>query len=244
MNSDGTNQVRITNDASSWNPDWQPLPVGPGYARPKGATPFQTYFTVAYKPCTSPNEQHGAPLAVLSCSPPQQASDYATVGTLDANAQQAKSVGSVRLDVKPGNPATPENEADVKVTFVEKDIRNKSDLSDYTGELAPVTIWRATDKWSGPIGGGGGSEPATSQDLFFPLDASAGVPCATTADTTVGSTCNETTSMNAIVIGMVQEGRRVNAELGTVQVYDGGADGDGATTGDNTLFLTQGIFVP
>jgi len=27
-------------------------------------------------------------------------------------------------------------------------------------------------------------------------------------------------------------------------VQDGGEDGDGATLGDNTLFLTQGIFVP
>ena len=31
---------------------------------------------------------------------------------------------------------------------------------------------------------------------------------------------------------------------GQVQVYDGGADGDADTPGDNTLFLSQGVFVP
>jgi hypothetical protein len=33
-------------------------------------------------------------------------------------------------------------------------------------------------------------------------------------------------------------------QLGEVQVQDGGEDGEGATTTDNTLFLKQGIFVP
>jgi hypothetical protein len=29
-----------------------------------------------------------------------------------------------------------------------------------------------------------------------------------------------------------------------VRVYDGGGDGVTSTTGDNTLFETQGVFVP
>jgi hypothetical protein len=32
--------------------------------------------------------------------------------------------------------------------------------------------------------------------------------------------------------------------MGAVEVYDGGEDGDGDTTADNTVFLRQGIFVP
>jgi hypothetical protein len=32
--------------------------------------------------------------------------------------------------------------------------------------------------------------------------------------------------------------------LGQVKVYDGGADGDADTTGDNTLFEVQGLFAP
>jgi Tol biopolymer transport system component len=240
---DGSQRVQLTNTVGrNTQPAWQPLPVGPGYSRPKGATPFQTYLTVAYKPCTSPNEQHGAPLAVMSCSPPQQASNFLTVGTLDANAQQAKAVGSLRFDVKQGNPATPANEADVKVAFAMKDVRNKSDLSDYAGELLPIVTWRMTDRWSGPIGWSGGTDPATAFDANIPVAGF--VPCATNADATVGSTCNVTTTMNANVPGSVQENRRVNVEFGQVQVYDSGADGNPNTTDDNTLFLTQGIFVP
>jgi Tol biopolymer transport system component len=215
-------------------PDWQPFPVGPGYARPKGATPFQTYLTVAYKRCVAPNEQHGAPLAVLSCNPPQQASDYLTVGTLDANGQDANAVGVYRLDVR----ASP---ADVKIGFALQDVRNKLDLSDYTGELRVTENWRMTDHYSGPIGGPAGSEAATSTDINFPpLD----VACAATTDTTVGATCNLQSSANAVLAGAVQPGKRVNSELGQVQVQDGGADGVGATQGDNTLFMDEGIFVP
>ena len=32
-------------------------------------------------------------------------------------------------------------------------------------------------------------------------------------------------------------------ELGTIQLLDGGPDGDGDTA-DNSLFATQGVFVP
>lgn len=33
-------------------------------------------------------------------------------------------------------------------------------------------------------------------------------------------------------------------ELGQVRVFDGGPDGDADTAGDNTLFMTQRVFVP
>jgi hypothetical protein len=42
----------------------------------------------------------------------------------------------------------------------------------------------------------------------------------------------------------VVEGRRGIWRLGQVQLDDGGADGDADTTGDNTVFVTQGLFVP
>jgi hypothetical protein len=42
----------------------------------------------------------------------------------------------------------------------------------------------------------------------------------------------------------VTTGQRAIWELGQVQVYDGGSDGLAATTGDNTLFETEGLFVP
>ena len=54
------------------------------------------------------------------------------------------------------------------------------------------------------------------------------------------------TVLNAdtLVPGSVKENLRTTWQLGQVQVYDGGSDGLASTTGDNTLFETQGVFVP
>jgi hypothetical protein len=42
----------------------------------------------------------------------------------------------------------------------------------------------------------------------------------------------------------VPEGKRSVWALRQVQVSDGGEDGQALTTGDNTPFMKQGIFVP
>ena len=59
----------------------------------------------------------------------------------------------------------------------------------------------------------------------------------------MGSTCAVSTSLEAIVPGAVKEGKRAVWQMGQIQVYDGGADGNPAT-GPNTLFARQGVFVP
>jgi hypothetical protein len=195
-----------------------------GYPRPRGATPFFVSLVPAFAGCTSPNRTHGAPLAFPSCAPPTAGSGQLTVGTPDANGQAAKSVGSVRADVIVGDP-TPEDEADVGLSFTVTDIRAKSDLSDYAGELEARATVRITDR-----GNGAGSETGTVADFTYAFD----VPCGTTADTTVGSTCSRTTSADALVPGTIKEGDRAIWEIGQVEV----ADGNGAP------FLRQGVFVP
>jgi hypothetical protein len=50
--------------------------------------------------------------------------------------------------------------------------------------------------------------------------------------------------MDSVTPGAVVEGKRSNSELGQLELFDGGSDGLAATTGDNTLFETQGVFVP
>ena len=52
------------------------------------------------------------------------------------------------------------------------------------------------------------------------------------------------TTADALVPDTIKEGRRAIWQAGTVRVYDGGPDGLASTTGDNTLFATQGVFVP
>jgi WD40-like Beta Propeller Repeat len=231
------NGANITPLASGFAPNWQPIPQT--YARPKGATPLKTFLVPAYKPCTTPNRTHGTPLAFPSCAPPQQASEWLTIGTADSNGQPTKSVGSVRYDAF-SCPACvgPGPNADVRIAVSITDVRKKSDLSDYTGELRLDQALRITDKNNTPNPGGPG--PATVSDTSFPTT----VPCATTSDTTVGSTCSVMTSANTLVPNAVVAGQRAIWQMGQVQVYDGGADGAASTTGDNTLFMDGGVFIP
>ena len=207
----------------------------PGYARPKGATPLRASLVPAYQECTASNETHGPPLAFPSCSPPQQMSDFLTVGTFDSNLKQAKSVGVARYDVVVGNPSTPADEADVALTMQITDVRNQSDLSDYTGELQATSNLRITDR----ANGAGGNESATVEDIPLP----ATVPCSATAGPDEGADCSLSTTLEALIPGVAVEGKRAIWEMGQVEVYDGGPDGVAATA-DNTLFARQGVFVP
>jgi hypothetical protein len=204
------------------------------YPRPKGATPLRTSLVPAYQPCVSANRTHGAPLAFPSCNPPVQASGQLTVGTFDANGADANSVGGMRLDVIPGNPSTPANEADVRMAMNLSDVRLKTTLADYTGQLQVVLSARVTDKQNGPSQ----TEPGTG-DVDFPVT----VPCAATGSTTIGGNCTIVTTFNSVVPGSIVELKRAIWALGKVNVNDGGADGV-ASTQPNTLFATQGVFVP
>jgi hypothetical protein len=118
----------------------------PGYARPKGATPLRASLVIAYKPCTSPNVQHGAPLSYPSCNPPQTASNYLTVGTPDSNGLPVRMQSYLLLKAISGDPATPDNEADLRLSFDVTDVRWKSDLSQYKGSLQAFVAVRHTDK--------------------------------------------------------------------------------------------------
>ena len=209
--------------------------VAPGYPRPRAATPTLVPLVPAFRACTAPDRQHAPPLAHDSCSSPDQASTHLTVGTPDANGQPAKSVGSARYGAARGDPGTAADEADVRFYLRLGDVRRASDLSDYVGELELGTEIRFTDRRSGP----GADEPATVEEFDFPV----AVPCAATADATIGALCEIATTAEASMPGAVTEGARAIWELGQISVYDGGPDGLAATE-DNALFAVQGVFVP
>jgi hypothetical protein len=225
--------------ATGTEPDWQPILRG--YARPKAATPTYTPLVPAYTPCTSPNRVHAAPLSYNSCNPPSQTSGFATVGSPDANGAPAKSIGALKLvaigevPINTGNG----NQSDVVIDLSITDVRNKTGLADYTGGLRAKTALQITDRNNTPYPGGPG--PGTVAPTTFEFS----VPCAITpADATVGSTCATSTTANAVLPGQVLERQRAIWELGRVEVHDGGTDGNPSTGGDNTLFATQGVFVP
>jgi len=211
-----------------------------GYARPKSATPIRVALVMAYEQCTAPNRIHGPPAlgggaSDPSCHPPVPASDHLTVGTPDSNGQAPKSIGAANLRAIAGDPGTSADEADVGLRVSILDVRRRSDLGDYGGELAIGASVRITDKYSGTFP----ADSGTVSDIPFPFL----VPCTTTADSTVGSTCAVDTTVEALVPGAIKEKARAIWALGQIEVRDGGADGD-AETEPNTPFARQGVFIP
>ena len=211
-----------------------------GYARPKGATPINIRLVPAFAQCSgaSPSGMtHGPPLAVPSCSPPDELSNHLTIGSPDHTGTAPLSSGLVTFKVVGESPINQSNgdQADVQVDFELNDVRNNtSPYTDYTGELQGVIGLRITDHYNGPTL----TNSATASDLSVPFT----VACVGTGGTE-GSNCNLTTTMDGLTANTVLEGRRSIWQLGQFQVFDGGSDGDAETAG-NTLFMTQGLFAP
>jgi hypothetical protein len=214
----------------------------PGFVRPRGASPLRASLVPAYKQCTNSNTTHGppAPLNKPSCTPPVQESGFLTVGTPDANGVGANSNGSVILTAILGNTNTLADEADMRITTNISDVRKKSDLTDYTGQVQTSVSLRTTDRFNS-------QEPATQpfNDTGTGVDTpfTVTVPCTGTTATNLGSTCSLVTTADTVVPGAIKESMRTVLGMGPVQVFDGGADGV-ASTSPNTLFEDQGVFVP
>ena len=158
MNPDGSGKSQLTTTSTGNGhelADWQPIPIN-AYPRPKGATPAQFSLVPAYAQCTAPNRTHGPPLAFPSCASPAQTSDELTVGTADSNGKPAKSRGVVLYDAFVGSPATPADEADVRITVELFDIYRRGSLADYTGDLRVRADLRITDKLNNPHPGRAG----------------------------------------------------------------------------------------
>ena len=135
------------------------------------------------------------------------------------------------------SPIDPNNgdQADVQFSAHLTDVRNASDLSDYTGELRAVLPLRITDR----SGGAYGDASVTTNDV--PL----GIQHRLRRDPWCGGWCLQRRNVGRC--GDERSGRggtTGHLGLGQVQVFDGGADGDADTTGDNTLFAVQGAFTP
>ena len=221
------------------------------HPRPKGATPMRMSLVPAYAACAASNRTHGPPLVFPSCNPPVQTSAQATVNTPDAFGGAANSTAYLRLDVLPGfDPPQP---PDIGIDLALSDVRciptgarcgaaNASGPADYSGELRFSLTFRLTDHFNA-IASGGGPDPATVQD-FAPEFA---WPCAESGSSSTGSTCTLSTTLNTLIPsagGAVKDGKRGIWELDAVRIFDGGSDGDGDTTADNTVFARPGVFVP
>jgi hypothetical protein len=158
-----------------------------------------------------------------------------TVGSPDANGTAANSTGFVKIQPVVGTPSTPADEADVKISFSLTDVRRRSDLTDYAGELRLIPTLRVTDK----LNGAAPAENGTTLDVPFPVT----VTCTPTGNTAIGAACSLNTTADAVLPGVVREQKRTLWQVGAVKVEDGGPDG-AAATADNTVFATQGVFIP
>jgi hypothetical protein len=146
-----------------------------------------------------------------------------------------------------GTPSTPADEADVNLSGLITDVRcstgpcglvNRFAGPDYAGELEARVVVRITDRDNTPTPDGPG--PATVQDTTFKFT----IPCSETPDTNIGSSCGVTTTADAVVPGIAKEGNRSIWQLGAVEVWDGGSDGDVDPADGDALFLTQAVYVP
>ena len=71
------------------------------------------------------------------------------------------------------------------------------------------------------------------------------VPCTPTPGSSLdASSCVSFTSVNAVIPGAIKDTHRAIWALDKLRVYDGGPDEDADTEADNSLFMTQGVFVP
>jgi hypothetical protein len=229
------------------------------HPRPKGATPIRMSLVPAYAACATPNRTHGPPLAFASCNPPAQTSAQATVGTPDAFGGAANATGYLRLTYWCCFHET--GPADIRIDIALNDVRcvptgarcgtaNASGPSDYSGDMGFSFTFRLTDHWNATTPGGG-TDPATVQDFTIEHDGwplypggPDGTPCVQSASTSIGSTCNLNTSLDAFIPNAVPLNRRAVWALDVVRIFDGGADGDGDTTADNTVLARPGVFVP
>jgi hypothetical protein len=218
--------------------------AGATHPRPKGATPLYVPLVPAYDQCSAPNRTHGPPLALPSCNPPAQSSNFLTIGTPDANGAAANSLGSVTIKVSPTSGDNLTASASISDVRCEPATTacgnaNAEDGPDYVGELEANMTVRLTDHFNA-VEPGGGTDPATVIDLPNPMR----MFCASTADTSTGGVCN-------IITGpcppggcsLIRNGDRTVIGIDRIRVFDGGADGQ-VGTGDKTLFAVQGIFIP
>jgi hypothetical protein len=237
---EGDNSVRVCVSDAAGNTGGQATIVTKdttvhGFPRPRAATTLRVPLVPAFRRCTAPNTDHGAPLAFGSCGPPVQVSDQLTIGTSDANRSPNGSIGAVTLRVHTGDLSTPENDADVALDVSITDVRLSSDLSAYTGELLLSVPTRMTDSRNGT----GVGEATTVSDFAL----TAAVPCSATSIGRAGATCSLSTTIDSLLPGSILEGKRTVREMGQVQLLDGGPDGVAATPG-NSVFAVQGVFAP
>ncbi len=245
-----TRESLLTQDSDSQY-DFYARIVDDGYPRPGAGSPLRVPLVPAYAECDpdSANSSHVEPLDYPSCEPPALESQVLTTHRL------GRGQGSARLDVRTGDPGTPEDEADLRLVASATDVRcSTAPLpgcavadGDYTGSVLLSTRIRITDRRNGGPGTGAGAGSGTLEETRFEVPA----VCVPTADTSRGSACTVNTTANTQIPGWAQEGRRAVISAFSVELRDAGPNGTGygascpptCGDGDEATYLRQGVFI-
>jgi hypothetical protein len=220
------------------------------HARPKGASPLNFRLVPAFAQCggsSPPGMTHGAPLAVPSCSPPDELSNFLTATAPDRAAPYnlaADGTALITLAVKCLNPGTttqvtsvnklppcadPGDQEDVLVTTTATDVRCVTISGGctaaggtYSGKVLGVSQIRITDHYNAITPNPTGADCSDTTSCVataIDLPFSIGAQCAAGA-------CNYVTSADLTVPGAVLEQKRAVVGLGALEIQDAGADGD------------------
>ncbi len=214
-------------------------PQAPAYARPASATPLRVPLVPAFAQCSTPTTTHVPPLSLASCRPPVRQSSLLKTSAV------GRGSGFLRLSSRPGNEATPGDEADIDITLSASDVLRAADGTDYTGQLVLRSTLRMTDRANGFFA----NEAATATDVPF----SAPVSCVGTPGLSGGS-CSLSTSADTLVPGTAREGKRAVISAVSVALLDRGPDATitppsgtcppNCGSGDEQPFLHEGVFTP
>ena len=189
---------------------------------------------------------HVGPLSGASCSGPTLQSSLLTTGTA------GKGQGVGRLETVAGDPGTPADDADLRVVASATDVRKASDGLDYTGKMILRTKMRITDRANGVLGG----ESATTENFnfSFPLDCVATPQPNPQLPNNFGGSCTVTTTTDTLLANFANEGKRAVLSAVSMVLLDARADGTitsgsgtcplSCGTGDEAVFLRQGVFTP
>jgi len=220
------------------------------HARPKSATPLNIRLVPAFAQCSGSSPAgmtHGPPLAVPSCSPPDELSNFLTATAPDRPAPYnlgADGTAVISLAVTclvPGTTTSvtgagatppcsdPGDQEDVKVTNASTGVRCvtvsggcAAAAALYNGKVLGTSQIRITDHYNAitpnPVG-------VDCSDTTSCVATSIDLPFDIGAQCTSGS-CNYVTSADLTVPGAVLEQKRAVVGLGQITVYDAGADGD------------------
>jgi TolB protein len=203
---DGSVGGGFTNVGDDRDPDWQPVTTA--QVRPQGATPMYLPLTLAFNDCGA-GPTHDPPFNTSTCGPAQASSPDLTVGEPQVNGKPSKANGFIKIrTLSPSN-----GEVTVGIT----DVRCKNYfpgcnvmLGDYSSFVRLAMDFQITDR----------ATAAGTAATIPSVSLTTNVPCTTTADTTVGSSCQLTTDINSIVPGAIVAGKRASWVLNSTTIYD------------------------